>query len=162
MGNRDSIISGLIRMAAEQGGNLTASYSGIVGLVIAYLRREKDWSQNVLADKSGVSQGTISRIELGQADITVPQMDALASVLGSTPGFILEVADEFRQRLKEQNISVSSKAEKWNASAPDGMRGAAAGAAAIAATGALLAGGPIGLLIGAAIGAIITAKKADK
>jgi transcriptional regulator with XRE-family HTH domain len=158
MQSRDEKISAFIRLALKEGGyNLSASYSGIVGLVIAYLRHEKGLSQQELARISGISQGTISRIELGQADITLPQIDAFAEVFNTTPSLLLQVADEFRAFLEKENISVSRKPDKETSSSST-IHVDAVNAAVFATTGALL-GGPVGLLLGSAIGAIFASKQ---
>ena len=47
--------------------------------------REKCWlSQNGLAEKAGVSQTHLRRVELGQADITVGHLQLLCDAMGIT------------------------------------------------------------------------------
>ena len=47
--------------------------------------RNKSWlTQNGLADKAGVSQTHLRRVELGQADITVGHLQLLCDAMGIT------------------------------------------------------------------------------
>lgn len=54
-----------------------------VGERIRQLRKEKNLSQNRLAEISGVSQTHLRRVELGQADITVGHLRIVCDVLGT-------------------------------------------------------------------------------
>ena len=154
MVGHNQIIHDLFAELAERGDVLHASYGGIIGLIIAVMRRQKGYSQNQLAHYSGVSQPTISRVELGEAELTTYQLYKIAESFGVTPSFMLGVADEFERELKARKVSVSPKAS-------EATLASVAGASAIVAAGASL-GGPVGLLLGAAVGAIIKhyAKKA--
>jgi transcriptional regulator with XRE-family HTH domain len=129
----------------------TATYSGLVGLVVAYVRRGKNFSQNELAKRSGVSQPTISRIEKGEADITMPQMAAIAAALSTTPGVIIDVADKLRAELERESVVVASTAPH--------KRPTERGWQMRSLTGAVLAFEPLGLVMGGAIERLLLARK---
>lgn len=68
-----------------------APYEAIARLVIRY-RLENDLTQKELADKIGTSHSAISRLESGQAAITLKTMKRIAEALGGrlVVGFELE------------------------------------------------------------------------
>ena len=55
-----------------------------VGERIRSLRNKAKYSQNKLAERSGVSQSHLRRIELGQADITVEHLQLICDVFNIT------------------------------------------------------------------------------
>jgi len=55
---------------------------------IKRLRLVRRWDQATLAEKSGVTQPIISKIELGRVDPTSEQVDAIASAFGYSPRFL--------------------------------------------------------------------------
>lgn len=48
-----------------------------MGFRIKELREEKNWSQSVLAEKSGVSRNLIARLESGEGELTFTTTDTL-------------------------------------------------------------------------------------
>lgn len=60
---------------------------------IRELRRERDWSQQKLADLVGVSKVTISDLELGKMQLTLDYMKRVAKALGVTAGELLNIED---------------------------------------------------------------------
>ena len=142
----------MLATARRHGERLTATYSGLVGLVVAVVRRQKNFSQNQLAKLSGISQPTISRIEKGEADITVPQMATMCAALGTTPGVIIDVADKLRAELERGRVTVASTTGFKHAT----LRGWQM----VALTGAVLALEPLGLLMGGAVTKLLLARKA--
>ncbi len=65
---------------------------------IRYLREKCGYTQNGLAERAGVSQTHLRRVELGQADITVSHLQLLCDAMGvSLAEFFEEEAgtDEF-------------------------------------------------------------------
>lgn len=46
------------------------------------LREARDWSQNELAEKSGVNQSTISNIEAGKSSPSIDTLEPIAKALG--------------------------------------------------------------------------------
>ncbi len=66
-----------------------------VGTRIMNLRRQYGYTQNALAEKAGVSQTHLRRVELGQADITVGYLELLCDALNiSLQEFFDDGADE--------------------------------------------------------------------
>lgn len=55
-----------------------------VGERLRNLREQCGYSQNGLAERSGVSQTHLRRVELGQADITVGHLELLCDAMGIT------------------------------------------------------------------------------
>ena len=54
----------------------------IVGERIKILREKSGFTQNSLAEKAGISQTHLRRVELGQADITVGHLQLVCDALG--------------------------------------------------------------------------------
>lgn len=52
-----------------------------IGNRIKALREKSGYTQNALADKAGVSQTHLRRVELGQADITVGHLQLVCDAL---------------------------------------------------------------------------------
>lgn len=57
---------------------------------LAEIRKVKGWSQQELADKSGVSQTYISELEANKKQPTVPIAQKLALALGVSIGELLQ------------------------------------------------------------------------
>ena len=53
-----------------------------VGQRLRFLREERGYSQNMLADFAGVSQTHLRRVELGEADVTVNHLRLICDALG--------------------------------------------------------------------------------
>lgn len=53
-----------------------------VGERIKYLREKNGDTQNSLAEKAGVSQSHLRRVELGQADITIGHLQLVCDAIG--------------------------------------------------------------------------------
>lgn len=51
---------------------------------LRWLREKTGYTQNGLAERAGVSQTHLRRVELGQADITVNHLQLLCDALGIT------------------------------------------------------------------------------
>ncbi len=52
-----------------------------VGNRLAVLRRQYHYTQNALAERAGISQTHLRRVELGQADITVGHLELLCDAM---------------------------------------------------------------------------------
>lgn len=63
--------------------------SALVGAAIAKRRQRLGISQYALADRSGMSQSIIAKIEVGRTNIRVEQLLDLAAALGVKPGSLL-------------------------------------------------------------------------
>ncbi len=55
-----------------------------IGNRIKELREKSKYTQNGLADRAGISQSHLRRVELGKADITVGHLQLICDALGIT------------------------------------------------------------------------------
>jgi transcriptional regulator with XRE-family HTH domain len=85
------------------------AYASIVGLCISILRKRKGFSQAKLSEISKVSQTTISRIEIGEADITIHQLDSICTALDTSASFLIASSEKIRNMLYSAQIKVHSK-----------------------------------------------------
>ncbi|KCZ11371.1 helix-turn-helix family protein, partial [Acinetobacter baumannii 42057_3] len=60
-----------------------------VGDRIRSLRREKNWSQPVLAKQAGVTQSTISDLENNKKSTSAENMESIAEALGTTTSYLI-------------------------------------------------------------------------
>lgn len=65
-----------------------------VGQRIKYLRERSGFTQNRLAEWAGVSQSHLRRVELGQQDITVGQLQLICDGLSVTLAEFFNVREE--------------------------------------------------------------------
>lgn len=56
----------------------------MIGEQIQSLRRKRSWTQSELADKAGVTQTTVSRVESGKFDVSMRTVAKLLKALGAT------------------------------------------------------------------------------
>lgn len=69
----------------------------ILGNRIRECRKEREFSQEILAEKSGVSTNTISRIEGGQMAMSVGILQKIVKALGVDPNTLLGVSTEVNE-----------------------------------------------------------------
>jgi transcriptional regulator with XRE-family HTH domain len=143
----------LLQEARSQHGSAAIPYTCLLGIAITTLRHQANMTQSELSRRAGVSQSTISRIELGEGELTAAQLDALATVLGVRASTVFDAADAARSIFKEAEVSVPSKPSKTSREAITG--------AGVAVAGAIL-GGPIGLLAGSIIGVLLANSKENE
>lgn len=63
----------------------------ILGVNVKLLREARGWSQEVLAEKSGVHRVTIGKLEIGgQEGLSMPNLGAIADALGVTTDALRE------------------------------------------------------------------------
>ena len=72
-----------------------------IGDRIKTLREKSGYTQNALADKAGVSQTHLRRVELGQADITVGHLQLVCEALE------ISVKDFFNFNDEAEELSVA-------------------------------------------------------
>ena len=72
-----------------------------IGDRIKTLREKSGYTQNALADKAGVSQTHLRRVELGQADITVGHLQLVCDALE------ISVKDFFNFNGEAEELSVA-------------------------------------------------------
>ena len=72
-----------------------------IGDRIKNLREKSGYTQNALADKAGVSQTHLRRVELGQADITVGHLQLVCDALE------ISIKDFFNFNDEAEELSVA-------------------------------------------------------
>ena len=72
-----------------------------VGKRIQEMRGRCQLTQNKLADKAGVSQTHLRRVELGQADITIGHLQLLCDAMGIT------IQEFFNTEEQQDDLSIS-------------------------------------------------------
>ena len=73
----------------------------VIGERIKILREKSGYTQNSLADKAGISQTHLRRVELGQADITVGHLQLVCDALD------ISVRDFFNVSEEAEELSVA-------------------------------------------------------
>ena len=66
----------------------------VIGERIKILREKSGYTQNSLADKAGISQTHLRRVELGQADITVGHLQLVCDALDVSVKDFFNVSEE--------------------------------------------------------------------
>lgn len=78
-----------------------------IGEILRKARRDRELSQQELADALGLTQDTISLIERGKRPLKVVELRALSKVLGMpVVDFFLEDKDPEEEGLREQSIAI--------------------------------------------------------
>lgn len=65
-----------------------------VGERIRYLRQKSGYTQNALAERAGVAQTHLRRVELGEADITIGHLRLICDALGISLKDFFNVSDD--------------------------------------------------------------------
>jgi transcriptional regulator with XRE-family HTH domain len=68
---------------------MKGSYNGKIGSGLRALRREKGMTQVALAQKVGMAQSCISKIEANKQVLTLEQLHSLSKAFGESPGELL-------------------------------------------------------------------------
>jgi transcriptional regulator with XRE-family HTH domain len=117
--------------------NSIFSYPEILGRTILKRRRELNIDQDTLAEKTGIPQSTISRIERGEALLNSEQITYIADALGMTPSEFWIQADTVRKAVEAQGASILRErvSREMVRSSPLLVTGAALGAVITAVLG---------------------------
>lgn len=81
-------------------------YATLVGKVIEERRLLMQLTQANMAGVLEIGQSAYSRLEAGQAAMTLPQLRKLAQVLGEEPHMILHKADTLAQQMQTHGVPV--------------------------------------------------------
>lgn len=128
------------RRANTQGPSASSretTFPSILGVVIETRRKKLGLSQAEMAEKTGFSQPTLSRIERGGVPLTIPQLLTLAEVLGVAGSDLMKAAEADQRRLEANGVTVRRDAPRQASGDWSPLAGAA------------LAGVLIGLALGA-------------
>jgi transcriptional regulator with XRE-family HTH domain len=87
------------------------TYPAIVGSLITQARTEAGLRQEELAERAGVPQSTLSRIERGSAHLTLNQLRKIAPALGRQPSQIVASAEDAEMLLQMNGAEVKEVVE---------------------------------------------------
>lgn len=91
------------------------SFSAILGIVIARLRKDAGIGQDALAKKLNITASTLSRMENGESAITIDQLYTASKALEVEPHKIIKAVEEMEASLNKVGIrSVVEKSELLN------------------------------------------------
>ena len=85
-----------------------ATYSGVLGQVLANLRRSQGIDQEVMALKMGLTQASYSRLESGKASFSIDQMYQASNALGVSSVKIIEMLNNYASHLNLDGIKVEA------------------------------------------------------
>lgn len=83
--------------------------SAVLGQVLARLRQSKGIKQNDLAARLGLGTSTWSRVENGDAFLSVEQLMAAAKALDMTPASIMNLVEKVEKHLESNSIKINRK-----------------------------------------------------
>ncbi|TKF15895.1 helix-turn-helix transcriptional regulator [Enterovibrio norvegicus] len=119
-----------------------ASYSSVLGVVVANKRKELGIEQSDIAAKMGLSQASYSRLESGKSTFSVDQLFGCASALGvPVEELFQKVVNTVKNLQQSKEVSIQAPSRGNASGAQQGSNGAAAVVA-----GAALAALIIGLM----------------
>lgn len=119
-----------------------ASYSSVLGVVVANKRKELGIEQSDIAAKMGLSQASYSRLESGKATFSVDQLFGCAAALGVPVEELFQtVVNTIKNLQQSEEITIQAPARGNASGAQQGGNGTAAFVA-----GAALAALIIGLM----------------
>src|SRR3972149_5569191 len=78
---------------------------------VRFLRKEKQWTQEQLGDKAGLTYKFVGQIERGEVSPTLDSLDKLAKAVGLTVGELLSFSEKGWGKTKEEIFQELSKGE---------------------------------------------------
>lgn len=85
------------------------AYPTLVGKVLAQRRQSLGIKQSDLAAALKMSQSAYSRLESGDSVVNLAQLHIIASQLRTSPSEVLNSADQYGARLRQQGVDVVSE-----------------------------------------------------
>lgn len=82
------------------------SYLAVVGRVLAILRKHRGLGQGSFANKIGLSQSALSRIENGETGLTVQQLDKMSRTLDLETSDVIRIIDRSIHEVQNRGIKV--------------------------------------------------------
>lgn len=67
---------------------------GELGLLVLRLRKELEWTQETLSERSKVSQRTVVRVEAGDTNLRLTTITRLLRALGCEPTVVVRKGDD--------------------------------------------------------------------
>lgn len=80
--------------------------SAVLGAVLIKLRAQKGLKQSDLAEMVGVGTSTWSRVEKGEAELSIDQLRLTAKALGYNAGQIIEIAEAAEEEAIKSGITL--------------------------------------------------------
>lgn len=103
------------------------TYNSLVGYELEKIRLERGIEQGVLAEKCGMSQSVLSRLERGKASINIDQLFVICQALDITPSKVIDSSTQSVEAIyKEESVDVKTTKEIGTGTAL--LTGAAIGA----------------------------------
>jgi transcriptional regulator with XRE-family HTH domain len=122
------------------------TYPAILGRILSGLREGLGLNQAEVAEAVGVTQSTWSKIERGDSTLSLDQLRAASRFLHTTPGTILDKADDAVAELEARGLKVHGT--RIDVPAAPGF--------------ALISGAALAVLLGAVVGALIASTQDDE
>lgn len=85
------------------------TYPALVGKILAQQREAHGIKQGDFAATLGLSQSAYSRLESGDSVLNLSQLRNAATQLGLQPAQVLQWADQYEARLRQQGVDVVSE-----------------------------------------------------
>lgn len=92
-----------VKLSAGEG---VMPYLTLVGKVIEAARIKKQLTQADLASELNIGQSAYSRLEAGQAAMSLTQLRKISGVIGESPSSILASADAWANELQKRGVTV--------------------------------------------------------
>ena len=96
------------------------TYPAVVGAFLASKRKEIELSQGDIAEKVGLTVSSWSRIESGEAALTIEQLALAAKALSMSPGQLLMTIDAITVELSKKGIGTNIERASADAIAASG------------------------------------------
>ena len=80
--------------------------AAILGQTLAMLRKNKNMTQEDMANAMGISISSWGRIEKGESDMSVIELSTAAEIFGTTPGQILDASKAGENEAELQGVRV--------------------------------------------------------
>ncbi|MGF1877651.1 helix-turn-helix domain-containing protein [Photobacterium frigidiphilum] len=84
----------------------TIGYLTILGVVIRNNREQKGLTRNELAEKLGLSERTLLRVEQASIPVTIDKLIKIAGALNLTPQCLLNQTDELKSTFEDAGFNV--------------------------------------------------------
>lgn len=117
-----------------------ASYSSVLGVVVANKRKALGLEQSTIAERIGLSQASYSRLESGKSTFTVDQLFELAEALGVSASKLFNEVENTADSLRQNEDVEVTAPPRGNATKARGEHSQIGTFIAGAALGAIIIG----------------------
>jgi len=95
-----------MQQMSSQVARPVVAYPALVGKMLVHRREQLGMKQGDVAGAIGLSQPAYSRLESGDSVLNLTQLRKVCSHLQVTPAQVLQAADDYEQRLRQQGVDV--------------------------------------------------------